>query len=244
MGAKHSVSSSVLEAATTNVVQSTTQNCASFVDSGNQALVTGNGDVISNVAQQARVVYSASCPMTSASGADLSSVLDSAITGALGNTQVALTQWMDTSRDTVKTGISQAFTSAVTTETLQNCMGTVSGTNLLQVDGSGDVVYKLYQSQSADVLKNCAFGSSTGASVVADMTAAANQSLTATTKNPFAFLTDAFDAIASHFAYAAAAVFIFVVCLVGLYFGLRRRPAPPAAGAGAGAGAGARAEKA
>lgn len=233
MGASHSVTTSVVESSAASAVQKSTQNCTTFVNGSNSIVVDGDGNVVGDVDQKLFLRVNAECMQGSQLSAGLVQSLSAQLSSDLSDKSVALTQWMDNTKDTVKSAVSQSVSSSIDLESVQACGKTIDGDNTLTITGSDNVVEDVTQSKVASLFQTCLFKDDSSAQSSASAATVANQNLASTSENPLAFIGDAVDAAFSDAAHSIAAVFIVFICVLGMYFALR---SPRHAGAGAAKG--------
>ena len=235
---KQSIKASTSIAA--NIVQNTAQNCINVSYGGNTFSIDGNYNDISGVSQTVSVAVSAGCSTFAGQNTTFSNDLSHALTQFYDDQEVALTQWLDNSRDDQETNISQSVTANFTQSAVQSCVNNLNNINIFSVTGNGNVVKDVTQTVTLNVLSQCLLQNGQTNDVVSTITNTINQHGTYTSENPLAFITDAIGAVAKSALAVAAVIFIVIVCFVFLFMLMRRssrqkdRPevvvAPPAGG--------------
>jgi hypothetical protein len=241
MGAKHSQSVKDTSSVIATAITSTNARCFSYADAGNTISVDGDDDDVSGNVQKVTVTVSSACDATSMTQDSINASIANAVSQALGDKSVALTQWADTSRDSTRDTVTNTIESQLSSTTVANCLQDLNAKNVIGVSGSGDVVADNNQTATASAVQSCAAGASAINAAAAGINNSANQHLSADSENPLAFIGDAIQAVLGDTLVAVAGVFILLICFVGLIMVLHRRGRPAGAdrheGAGAGAGA-------
>ncbi len=235
MGGHHSkqtVAESTSVAA--NIVQTTAQNCISVAYGGNTVNIDGDFNNVSGVNQTVSVSVDSSCSTFASQDSTFTSDLQNAISQSLSDQEVALTEWMDDSRDDQGAYIGNQVTANFTQSTVQNCVNTLNGQNILNVTGTGNVVKDITQKMTLDLISQCILGNDQTNSVVSDITNAANQQATYVSQNPFAFITDAITAVLRSAMLTLAILFIVFICFILLFKALGHSSPPGAVYAPAG----------
>lgn len=213
-----------------NIVQNTAQNCISVAYGGNTININGNYNNVSGVDQTVSISINSDCSTFAQQNSTFDADLQNALTQALNDQEVALTEWMDNSRDDQSASVSNSVTANFTQNTVQNCVNTLNGYNILNVTGTGNVVKDITQNATLNVISQCLLGNGQTSSVVSDITNTVNQQSTYVSQNPLAFIADAIAAIFKSLIVAAAVVFVVIICFVMLFLLLRGKKQPSASG--------------
>jgi hypothetical protein len=211
-----------------NIVQNTAQNCISVGVGGNNVLINGDYNDISAVDQRVSVTVDSKCSTFASQNSTFNADLQNSVEQTLKDQEVALTQWMDASKDTQKTDIANKVTANFTQSTVQTCVNNLTGINNLVVNGSGNVVKDVTQDATLNVISQCILGNQQSSSVVADITNTTNQHGEYTSENPLAFIGDAFKAMAQSAMAIAAVIFIVIICFIFIYMKMSHSGSAPA----------------
>ena len=213
-----------------SVVQTVSQDCITYVNSANEIVIRGNGNVVGTVDQSVSIKVSSDCGISTMQDADFENKLKTSMSQVLSDQEIALTQWLDNSKDDTENSLSQTIKTKVTQATVQTCLNNVNGHNVFAISGDDNVVGKATQASALDVISSCMLNQGQQSSTVNDISNTINQHSTYTSQNPLAFLTDALEAIMKSAMTLLAVVFIVIVCFIVIYMSLRRgkKPPPPA----------------
>ena len=210
-----------------SVVQKVAQDCISYVNAENIIVIRGNGNIVGTVDQSVSIRVDSDCRILSSQDAEFTTKLNDSMTQVLSDQQIALTQWLDNSKDDTENSISQTIKNKVTQTTVQTCLTNVNGHNVFAISGDDNVVSKATQSSAIDVISNCMLNQGQQSDTVSDISNTINQHSTYVSQNPLAFLTDTLEAIMKSAMTLLAVVFIVIVCFIVIYMGLRRDKKPP-----------------
>jgi hypothetical protein len=218
-GSGHESKQSVLSTTTTtaNIVQQTAQNCIDVSYGGNVIDVNGNYNILSGVDQTVSLSVNSDCSTFASQNSTFNSDLSDAMSQILSDQEVALTQWIDTSKDTQYTNITENVTANFTQSTVQSCVNNLNGYNVLSVTGSGNVIKNITQDVSLNILSQCLIQNSQTGSSISDITNTVNQHSTYTSTNPFAFIADALESMSRSAMAIAAIIFIVIVSFVIIF---------------------------
>lgn len=214
--------------ATTRVASETamdlTQNCVSYMDGTQVISINGNNNVFSGNTQRMSMNVDAKCVSQAGQDGSFENKLNDAVTQQLKNESVALTQWLDNSKQSLKQDIDETVTSAFKFKDVQNCMNELTGTQVIAIEGDDNVVTNNLQDQSMALAADCLMAGAQTSQAASDITNTMNQHSTYTSKNPFAFITDAIEGVFQSAFGVAALVFIAIVILVIVFeVGVRHR---------------------
>lgn len=225
-------SSSMSANMATNVVStgiySVSQSCLVDANSSQQIIIQGNGNIINNTTQIMDIQINAKCYSDVKNNSTLQSTVDNTIAQALKDQEVATTQWLDSSGDNVSTSISTNITDSITISNTQNCVENLAGSQLLMIQGNSNVASNTLQKNVMTGLLSCVQNDANTSSFIQDTTNTINQHSDYQSENPFAFITDAIQAMFKSALVLAAVVFIIIVAMVFLFMVFHRRK--PAAG--------------
>ena len=221
-----SVSSDIVTAATL----SQSQDCISVSDGKNVLNVFGTGNVVQNVTQDMQFSINQNCSQMLQAKDDFQQKLNAEIAQSLKNQDVALTSWLTPGSSRQSETISNSVTTNITTDLVQKCLTQMSGTNVINVQGSANVVQNVVQKQSQSIMAGCMQGNKQSLSTMTDITDTVNQNQQNVSKSPLSFITDAISATVRNVVVAIAIMFISVVLLVvlGKVLSHRRSPAKDA----------------
>ena len=217
----------------TNASMKMSQDCISFMDGSQVIAVNGSGNVVDGNVQESSMSVNSKCVAQLGEDGSFVNKLTDSVSQALKDEEIALSQWMDGSKDKQSTSIAENVTQNLTFEEAQKCLNTVQGTQVIMVKGTGNVVSDNLQEQSSQLVSNCLMSGSETAKSVNDVTNTINQHSTYKSDNPFSFITDAIEGVFRSAIAVAAVVFIAVVILVLVFeVGGRKKkkggaPAPP-----------------
>lgn len=230
MGGHHSkqtlsVSSSVVTDATMNQ----TQDCIAVTDGQNVVDVFGSGNVVTNVTQDMSFRVKQDCVNKLSAKTDFEQKLSNDVTQHLKDQDIALTSWLTPGSSDQSETIKNSVRTNITTNVVQKCLAQLSGQNVVNVRGTGNVVTHIVQKQSQNVVSSCMQGSQQSMTAITDITNVVNQQQKNVDKNPMAFITDAIQAAVRDVAVAIGIVIVAVVVLVvlGKLLSKRHKKAPP-----------------
>ena len=213
-----------------NAVQNVTQTCITYVYGSNTFNISGDGNVVSGVNMKIGIRVDSTCTEEVTGKDTFQNVLQDKISQLLKDQEVAMTQWLDNSKDETKTNIKQSIENNITSNTVQTCVNKINMQNLFNISGNSNVVKNVLQEGTANVISKCMLTDDHVASTVNDVTNTINQHSEYESQNPFAFITDAIEAIMKNAMVVIAIIFIVVLCFIGLFMVLRRKKggtAPP-----------------
>jgi hypothetical protein len=210
-------------------VQKITQNCVTYENAGNTVNIDGMGNIVDQVNQSMTIKVDSSCMGQVTQDASFEDKIKSQISQMLSDQEVALTQWMDNSKDDSEADIAESISTNVTSTTVQSCVNDINSKNILNITGSGNVVAKIVQDSTSDMISKCLLGQGQTSTAVNNITNAINQHSKYTSKNPLAFITDAIQAMTKSTLILIAVIFIVLVCFVSLFLLLRRKNKKPSA---------------
>lgn len=203
-----------------SVTQKVTQNCVTAVNSSNVVVIDGNGNILSGVDQELSVSVDSHCVAQVTQDAAFNADLKNAAVQATNTETISGLGWLDCGKDDSATTITNNVSSTTTSETVQNCLNSVQGKNLINITGNQNVLQNVLQKNTIQMFSKCVLGNAQQTSTVNDTTNTANQQSTYTAKNPFAFITDAFEATVKSVAMMIAIVFIVLICLGAIVMAL------------------------
>ncbi len=206
-----------------SVTQTNYADCETYASGGNEVKIDGDNDVISGIDQTITLNVDMACVTQDPLNYAFSSRVQNSALQQLADSQVAMTQWMDNSKDSVSTNISADLELSVLQENSQNCMNSINANNTINVTGDNDVVKNITQEYSLDTITSCHMKDGVAFKASNSMTNTINQHLVYTSVNPFAFITDAIVAIADSVALLVAFCFIIFLCFIALFAILRHR---------------------
>lgn len=212
-------------------VQNATQNCVTVTSGGNTIDVSGDGNYVEGVAQTVSFSVDPTCGVLTGQASDFSSSMQDSMSQILKDQQVAMTEWMDTSKDTQATNLNQAVSTSFTQNNVQTCLSSLNGQNVVNVSGDGNYLRRLVQDSSQDVITSCLLKNTQTNQAINDITDTINQKGSYGSENPFAFIPDAIAGVAKSAIVSAVIALVALICFVAIFLALRRR-APPKGAAG------------
>jgi len=214
----------------TTAVQNVTQTCITYVYGSNTFNISGDGNVVSGVNMKIGIRVDSTCTAAVTGKTSFQNDLQNKISQLLKDQEVAMAQWLDNSKDETKANIKQSIKSNITSNTVQTCVNKINMQNLFNISGNSNVVKNVLQEGTANVISKCMLSDDQTVNTVNDVTNTINQHSEYDSKNPFAFITDAIEAIMKNATVVIAIIFIVVICFIGLFMVLRRKnggTAPP-----------------
>jgi len=210
-----------------NIVQKSTLSCLTYMNGTNIIDVVGNDNVVIDTTQQVSITVNSDCISDATQQASLQANLTTNITQAIKDQEVALTQWMDHSSDDNEAALTQSVTSNVTLTTAVTCLNSLNGSNAVYVAGNSNVVKKSLQTSTSNLISQCLLSQGQVTNTIADITDTLNQHNDYTSENPFAFITDAIEAIAKSAMMLIAVIFILLICFVVVFESLHHKKTTP-----------------
>lgn len=198
----------------TNASLNTAQNCVTFMDGTQVISIYGSGIIYKGNIQRATLSVDSKCVSQMNQQGEFENKLTDSIIQELKDQEIAMTQWLDPGGDLQITDIVQNVTTNVTFKDVQNCIDSLQATQLSIVRGNNDVIVDNIQEQTMNLASTCMMRGDQTVDVVNDVTNTINQHSTYTSKNPFAFITDAIEATIKSAMAIAAVVFIAFVILI------------------------------
>lgn len=210
-----------------NAVQQTTQQSVNYVNGNNLINLSGSGNIVSDVTQTMSISVDSKTLAQVTQSATFQNTLTDTITQQIKNESIALTQWLDNSKEDNESQIYQSINTNVTSQTVQFCVNNINSQNILNVSGSGNVLAKVLQNSTVDMISQCLMGQDQSSKAINDITNTINQTSSSVSKNPFAFITDAIESVMKSAMAIAAIIFIVIVCFVGVLVYLQSRESKP-----------------
>jgi hypothetical protein len=223
MGNKSKQEVDISSAIIGTVSQTNYTDCATYSDGTNEMIISGDNNLVSGVDQKITIDIDHDCVMKDPLNYSFSSRISNGVVQNLSSEQVAMTQWMDNSKDDNTVKISNDISMYVSQENSQDCENDISAHNTLIVSGSSNVIKDICQAYTADTVTNCLMKDGLTFNASNDVTDRLNQSLEYISVNPFAFITDAIIAIADSIVMLVAFCFIVFLCFIALFAVLRHR---------------------
>lgn len=209
-----------------SAVLSATQKCINYEHGSNIIDVTGTGNVVDDVNQRISFSIDANCLAGATQQDTLITNMSDKMSQSLKDQDLALTQWMDGSKDTNISKVKQLISNNVSSTVVQNCVKDLDSRNILNVAGTGNVVTKIVQDSTSKAVGDCMMKQGQTAKAVETVTNTINQHAEHTSKSPFAFITDAIQSVTKSLIYVAAVIFIVIICFIGVYM-LHNNQFPP-----------------
>jgi hypothetical protein len=198
-------------------IQKTTQKCVNTTSGLNIIDEHGNHNVIDGDTQSISYSIDAACSNNIFQKENYQVNLQDTMSQQLKDQELALTQWMDGSKDTNKTNINETLGTNIKSSTVETCLNSISGKNIQNYSGDNNVMKNIKQEDIASIVGGCALKQSQSTKAVSDITNTVNQHNDYKSKNPLAFITDAITALGKSLIEVIAVIFILVVCFVGLF---------------------------
>jgi len=189
------------------------QDCSTITDGANVVSVFGSHNVINGVDQQLTFSVNRDCVNNMTAQADFQSKLSAKVAQAMSDQSVAMTEWMDTGKSTQSTVIDQSVTNKFSSDVSQKCLASLSGVNVIDVRGTGNIVENVRQKQAQSVVSKCMQGSAQAMSAITDISNTVNQGSTKVSTNPLSFISDAFVAMGQSTMAMVAGVVVVVIVM-------------------------------
>ena len=210
-----------------NIVQESTLSCLTYMNGANVINIVGDDNVVIDATQTVSITVKSDCVSDASQKTDLQTNLNASITQTLKDQEVAMTQWMDHSSDDNEASLTQSVTSNVTLKTAVTCLNNLSGKNILNVEGNANVVKRSLQTNTLNLISQCLLSQGQVTNAITDITDTLNQHNDYTSENPFAFITDAIEAIAKSAMMLIAVIFILLICFVVVFESLHQKKKTP-----------------
>jgi len=211
------------------------QNCQAHLEGQNVVTVDGEDNTVEGVHQDLALNYNKGCVQHQTSRQGFEESLSNTIAQSLKSQEVALTSWLSAGSSDQADVIKNLIRNDVTTNVVQDCMGELSGRNIVRVRGRGNVEKDVTQALEVSVVQKCMQGTANSMKAIAGVTNLANQHLSHVSTNPLSFIADAIHAVTgSLFGAVGLAVGVVVAFVVLVLFLHHRREeggedgAPPA----------------
>lgn len=202
----------------TNAAFNSVQKCYKAADGTQIFNITGSNDIVTGNTQKLNLVVDVNeCASDVNQDGKFKDTISNKIAQSLKDQEVALTQGLDNSKDIQNTKLLNKVRTNLTFNDVQNCNAKLDGTQIFNVAGNNDIVENNAQEQTLDLFANCMKQSGQTADVIHDITNTINQHSTYTSKNPFAFITDAIKEALKSAMIIAAVVFIAIIAFVFIY---------------------------
>lgn len=215
MGGHHSaVASDVATNIAASVIVEVAASNISVADGSNVIVVSGSGDTLVGVDQTLSVSLTNPTTVTDDLADVNSTTIGTEISQALGDSEQALTEFLDPSGDSVRAGVTTSITNTVTSSTVADCLSSISGVNTLVVSGDDDTLNDVKQQAVLSVIAGCTAAGSTSSSNAANVTNSVNQHSAYNSESPLAFIGDAIDSAVESAAGMAAVAVVLVVCFI------------------------------
>ena len=203
-------------------IQNVAQNCINYVNSDNDVVVSGNGNVVGDVTQTLSISVNSSCVAQLTQDAGFENNFENEVAQLLEDKEEAMTQWLDSSQDSVSSDVKNSITNNIKSDTVQTCLNNINSKNILDVSGNDNVVKNIVQSSTTNLITQCMLGQGQTSNTVNDVTNDINQHSQYTAESPFAFITDAIEAIAKSSMALIALGVIMLICFVSIIYILHR----------------------
>jgi len=202
----------------TNVIQSTTQSCITSNVGGNSIVVDGNYNVLEDITQSLTFTVNQNCSAMVEDPDDFSTSISNAIQQQLSQSSAEVGSFLSGLQDdNAASSITNAVTTNITQETVQNCLSQNSFPNSITIIGNGNDILNVTQSTVADVIMSCSLnqnGAITSSQTIADTL---NQSSSQAQTSPFQPLLDSMNKIFAEGIGAVVIMFVVLIVLVILF---------------------------
>jgi len=223
MGGSHSsLSVKASSEITAKSVQTLIQNCLTTSVGDNELIIDGSGNTVDNLHQRVSISVNASCQALNDQSGKFQDQMTSAVAQNLKANSVALTQWMDNSRQDSNSQLSQRVATEMDQKTVQNVVNNINGKNIVTIKGDNNLVSNTSQEAVLDLISQGLAGSQQATSAAASIAVSANQHQVSKSENPLAFIGDAIREVVGTTVGLIALTFILIVVLVLLYKYMRR----------------------
>lgn len=211
---------------TTNIMNTalvtTAQNCSTGTVASQTLIMAGHNNIGRGLNQEIDAKSDVTCLSKAKSMSSFADTLGTAIAQSLSDKGVAGTQWLDNRNVDTAANVVNNITTSVTASDVADCTAQVVTSNTQEILGHDNLMENTDQRISADRVVNCLMETSSTNEAVNKITDTANQQTTSTSSNPLSFITDAASAAFDGLLKTAATIIIIVICLVAIYFVLRR----------------------
>lgn len=212
-----------------NAVMNSMQNCVTYATGTQVISIDGTGNIVTQNVQSMTMSIQTDCVKQAVQSAEFFNDLTDQITQTIDQQTVALTQWLDSGSDTAESTINQSVTTNITENDIQNCLFSMNNKQLMVVKGDYNVLSGNVQQQKSSMVGQCLSNSTQASQAINDIANTTNQHSTYDSKNPFAFITDAFAAVFKSALAIAAVVFIMITILVIVFeLGTKKKKAAAA----------------
>lgn len=206
-----------------NVTNTSSLSCLTLTQGSNVVVVGGDGNDIGNIVQNMSLTVSSDCGANTDYQSGIATQIQNTVAQNLKDQEVAMTQFLDSSKDNQSTNIQSTVATNIANSTVVSCINDLNMSQVTDISGNFNEVKSIVQDATITEISKCMMGNQSVSSSTTGITNAINQSSTYVSKNPLAFISDAIKAIADDVMLFIAAIFIMVVCFVVLYKILHRK---------------------
>lgn len=210
-----------------NVIQNTTLNCFTSTVGNETIAINGDYNIVDGVRQDITINVKSDCLADVTNKNKFNDKLSTSISQLLKDSEVALTQWADTSKDDTNAKVTNTITQTVTDTTVVTCVNSVKDQSVLSVTGNNNVVRNIVQNTVTNYIAECLLKQNNNVTMTNDISDIVNQHSTYDSENPFAFITDAIEAVMKSAMVFLAVIFIIIVCLVAIFMALHQKKKAP-----------------
>lgn len=212
MGGHHSkISATSTTEVYTGALQQTTQNCVTAAYGSNIINLNGDNNLAEGISQRIALSVDNQCLQSTTQSADFTTQVANQVVQSLTDKGVALTQWADTSKQTVESTLHTKVSTEISKQTVQNCITSLNGLNSISIRGNGNVVRQAAQDLTLTQLGKCVQADAQTAKVLNAITNSTNQHADVESANPLQPLADVAKSLAQSAMVMAAIVFIVIV---------------------------------
>jgi hypothetical protein len=197
----------------TNVIVSSLQQCASSLKQNQSVKVTGDNNTVKGVDQSQQGSLSVTCLGTASTILDVQSQITNAIIQSLKQNDVAVLSILGHDTATQKTTVQNEVVANFTQSNIQKCFMALAQDQTLEIDGSGNLVTNVTQSQALVACMNCVSNMLNQMTNTMSAVNKAQQTLTQTQINPLDSITGIFGGIANTIM-AGAGIIVFIIILI------------------------------
>ena len=193
MGASGSVSSSLSTIDTKNAVNALTENlmnCSGNANSSEDIIVSGSGNVLTNIKQVTYLKLSTQCAQSAQSMADLQSQITSALTNAATAQGTGVLSALGGSKSMAESRISNSVQQNITQKSVTDMVTSINAAQRLIVSGNNNILTNVSQETTSEVVQNAAQNLINGIVASAVTSSTSDTKSTAITTSPITEILD------------------------------------------------------
>lgn len=191
-GSTSRVSSASVLGSYAGAVLDQAQSCVSTAVGSNEVDVGGDGNTVGGVNQSLSLTVDIDCVARATQNRAFGNRVADSTVQRLADQGVALTQWMDAGVHDQSSDVRSNVSTSVHSDVAQHCLDSLSGSNVLRVEGRDNTVEGVTQDQTLRLVGSCLESTNSVLRSSSDTTNAVNQYQHDTNTNPLSFITDPF----------------------------------------------------